>query len=294
MKKCKLFTVDGKPRFDMGKDKFADILPYQERTGGFVEVAGNALSLEVSGCTWVKYRVDEKVIPPMSVKRLLDLRVNSLVEQGQVVSKPERKRMKEEIYQELLPKALVKTTEYEAFHDRRRNWLVVGLTGKRADEFALVLAVAFGVQVSPLATVNHPSVVMTETMDSNRSEMFQLCGFEIGSRCDCKGLENERVTFRGIDQLPVKEVTEVIEDMYLTVTNLALVYQGTGFVLGADLSLSSIKVSEEAKDEMAEVETDQGQVEQGMSVFASTAIIVQDIILTTVDRIADVLGGVEL
>jgi len=292
MKKASVWEVVGTPVFDLEPYRFRDVRPLELGTGGLSEVAGTELSLEVGGCVWLRHRQDDKIIPPKSVKRLLDLRLKAL---GRKVSGQEKQEIKQQIITESLPGAMVKTTETLIFIDQVARWCVIGAVGKAADQLREALSGVLGVEIKPVRVIDDPVSVMTRTLQADtRDTAFPDAGLRLGQRCTCQGGFGEKVVVKGVE-LPSHEVSMCIEDMYLTVNSIGLVNEKAGieFVLGHDLGLTGIRYSDDLQDQAAEVDTDPVQVDQGTSVFASWAFVVSSALLDSFERVVSALGGVD-
>ncbi len=125
---------------------------------------GQALTHAANGCIMVCARIEEKVLPQAVVREIVDERVEEIeTEQMRRVPRKERMAMRDEILQDLLPKAFTRSRRIYAYIAPREGWLVVDASSARkAEELLTTLRKALGsLPATPLDVSSAPAAVMT-------------------------------------------------------------------------------------------------------------------------------------
>jgi len=130
--------------------------PLGPEAGTLVHAAGGRLMV----CA----RRQEKVLPPAVVRERLDERVAEIqARAGQPPGRRIKAALRDELIQDLLPRALARSVRIHAYIDPGRGWGVVdSATARRAEELLTLLRESLGsLPVRPLATREPQSAVMT-------------------------------------------------------------------------------------------------------------------------------------
>ncbi|MCH1550487.1 MAG: recombination-associated protein RdgC, partial [Pseudomonadales bacterium] len=102
---------------------------FSERSMGFeppVDNAGDLFCRYLAGADLLQLRLQSRVLPLAAVKEALIERVTLFVNRtGRDPSRKEKRDLKEEIYGELLPKALLKSDRISAFYLRTDKILAI-------------------------------------------------------------------------------------------------------------------------------------------------------------------------
>ncbi len=136
--------------------EFKPCAAFSERSMGFeppVENAGDLLSRRLAGADLIQLRLQSRVLPLAAVKEALVDRVEAFVNRtGRDPSRKEKRDLKEEIYGELLPKALLKSDRIAAFYLHAEKVLAVATpSATNAERLLDTLRGAFGsLQAVPL------------------------------------------------------------------------------------------------------------------------------------------------
>ena len=97
--------------------------PLELASAGFVSPHGRdaeALAPECDGALWITLGGEEKILPGPAVNAELARRIESFEKtQGRRPGGKQRKQMKDDLLQELLPRAMVKPTRIDALIDTR-------------------------------------------------------------------------------------------------------------------------------------------------------------------------------
>ena len=108
---------------------------------------------------------EEKVLPSATVRDLVHEKVAEIQEaEARNVGRKEKQQLKEQITDDLLPRALTKSRRTEAIFDTKRGYLLVNeASDKRAEQMLIKLREALGgLKVAMPHTLESPASLMTE------------------------------------------------------------------------------------------------------------------------------------
>ena len=108
--------------------------PLTERSSGWVAVhpdAGDSLARRVNATDLIKLRSQSRVLPPAAVNEELDVRIEDFhARTGEAPSGREKRRLKTEARDELMPKALLKSDRIWGYVDPEQN--IIGIDAAQA------------------------------------------------------------------------------------------------------------------------------------------------------------------
>ena len=108
--------------------------PLTERSSGWVAVhpdGGDSLARRVNAADLFKLRSQSRVLPPAAVNEELDVRIDDFTKRtGEAPSGREKRRLKTEARDELMPKALLKSDRIWGYVDPEQN--IVGIDAAQA------------------------------------------------------------------------------------------------------------------------------------------------------------------
>lgn len=107
---------------------------------------------------------EEKILPASVVNEALEERAEEIeARRGTPVGRKERRDLRDEVFNSLLPRAFSHTRRTYAYIDPRGGWLVVdSASAKKAEELVSLLRQTLGsLPVAPIATQARPPAVMT-------------------------------------------------------------------------------------------------------------------------------------
>ncbi len=171
-----------------------------ERSIGFeppVEHAGELLCRRLAGADLMQLRVQSRVLPSAAVNEALVERVDAFVNRtGRDPSRKEKRELKEEVYGELLPKALLKSDRIAAFFIREPQVLAVAsASAANAERLLDALRAAFGsLQAVPLDYKQPAHALLTRIFLGDGPREFAL-----GRECRMKDLSEPRSTVNWLD-----------------------------------------------------------------------------------------------
>ena len=119
---------------NLEKAGFKPCGPLTERSSGWVPVypdAGESLARRVNGADLVKLRSQSRVLPPAAINEELEVRIEEYRSRMQEAPSPrEKRRLKAETRDELLPKAMLKSDKIWGYLDLKEK--VIGIDAAQA------------------------------------------------------------------------------------------------------------------------------------------------------------------
>lgn len=206
------------PDFDaaqqqLEKERFVPCGATQESSAGWVEPRGQTEGplLESVGGQWLlEYMVESKTLPASVVRRKLDERCAQIEQQtGRQPGKKEKKQLKEDITQELLPMAFTRHARIAVWIDPGARRLTLDTSNQaRADGVVTALVKALdGFGVSAFHTQVEPGSAMAGWLATQEPP----AGFSIDRDCELKATDDSKAVVRYAKHpLDIEEVREHI------------------------------------------------------------------------------------
>jgi len=252
-------VADDLKRLDevLGEHRLRPCGPLEMFTKGFVPPVGRGdeapLTLAVKHCTWLTVGGEDKLLPAAVVNDELQRKVRKIAEEeGRKVGGRERKRLKEDLLTELLPRAFVRSSRLSAYVDTKHGWLVLDTSSRKSAENALSqIREALGsFPAVPLAPEEGPRVLMTDWLANGKLP----AGLALGDECELR----DPATATGAiakcrrQDLDADEVKEHLRNGK-QVFQLGLVFDDRiSFVLGEDLIVRKLKFLDVVMDELGD------------------------------------------
>lgn len=129
---------------------------------------GEQLCFAANGCLLMALRREDKILPAAVVNDILAERLEQIEnEEARTPNRREVKQLREEVYQDLLPRAFSRSSLTFAYVDPARHWLVVDAASpKRAEDLVSELRKTLGsLPARPLAVKQDPSAIMTRWLE---------------------------------------------------------------------------------------------------------------------------------
>lgn len=235
--------------------------PLETATRGFVPPVGRnpdePLTRRLQSRTFFTVGAETKLLPSGVVNSELQRKVQKIAEEeGRKVGGRERKRLKEDLLNELLPRAFVQQSRMDGYVDTASGWVVLDTASRKSSENALTqIREALGsFPAVPLAPEEGPRVLMTDWL-ANRT---LPAGFALGDEVELR----DPATATGAiakcrrQDLDAEEVAEHLRNGK-QVFQLGLVFEDRlSFVLGEDLVIRKLKFLDVVLDGMDGTETD--------------------------------------
>ena len=283
---------DKLPEADVLADKLAEaaFAPCQGLewfSEGFA--AASAVSPETvfaADYTWrVALKKEEKVLPAGVIRDILEERVLEIQNsEGRNVGRKEKQELKEQITDDLLPRAFTRSSRVQAVFDTRRGFLLVNnAASAKAENVLTKLREALGgLEASLPNTKQSPSSLMTAWLLAGRCEG----GFELDSDCELKGVGDVVPVVKIAKQdLTADEVVQHVKNGK-TVTQLGLVWrEQIAFILTQDFTLKRIQYLDVLQEEAENHGDDAAALE-----FASQ-ILMTEAVSTMLEELVSYLGG---
>ena len=114
---------------------------------------------------------EDKLLPNSVVSDELNARLRKIAEKaGKPVGSRERKRLKDEVLTDLLPRAFTRVSKRNAYLDTENGWLVVDTASRKAAEAAtsLIREALGSFPATPLVPDESPRVLMTDWLTRGR------------------------------------------------------------------------------------------------------------------------------
>ena len=238
--------------------------------------------------TWrVALKKEEKVLPAGVIRDILDEKVLEIQNsEGRNVGRKEKQELKEQITDDLLPRAFTKSTRTEAVFDTRRGFLLINnATTTKAENILTKLREALGgLEAAMPNTKQSPSSLMTSWLLQGHCEG----GFELDSDCELKGVGDIVPVVKVSKQdLTADEVVQHVKNGK-TVTQLGLVWrEQIAFILTQDFTLKRIQYLDSLQEEAENNGDDAASL-----TFASQILMTEGISLM-LEELVTYLGGFE-
>ncbi|MDA8095200.1 MAG: recombination-associated protein RdgC [Betaproteobacteria bacterium] len=240
------------------------------RSLGWVSPLGpdaEALAHGVGTCVMVSACVEEKLLPAAVVRQAAAEKIASIeAEQAHKLGAKRRREIKDQVVDELLPRAFSRLRTTYAYWDLPNGWLIVdAATPKKADELAeLLIKSVEGLHLRPVRPQESPSSVMTQWL----REGDAAGGFTIDTDCELVAPTDEGATARfSRHNLDSNEIRAHIEAGKCA-TRLALTWDDRiSFVLTEDFQLKRLAFLDVVQ-EASERQGAEGAAEQFDADFA--------------------------
>ena len=236
--------------------------------------------------TWrIALKKEEKVLPAAVVRDILDEKINEIREiEGRNVGRKEKIELKENITDDLLPRAFTKSSKTEGIIDSQYGFLLINqANSNRAEMLLTKLRDALGGLEAKLPrTEQSPGSLMTEWLLQGSAAGH----FELDSDCELKGLGDAAPVVRISHQdLTAEEVINLVKNGKI-VTQLGLCWQDrVRFVLTQDFTLKRIQFLDVLQEEAA------GQGDDMQSITFASQILMAEALGELLSELVHHLGG---
>lgn len=249
--------------------------------------AGTTLLHELQGQRLVTMLRHERLLPASVVREELDERSADIeMREGRKLRRQEKQELKEQIYEELLPRAFVRSQKVDLWWDTRRNLIAVNSTSrKRAEEVLDLLRETLGsLKVTPLATQTLPMRAMTQWLADESSRPATLL---LGDQVELKAKGDDGVLRARQVDLDSDEIQQLLA-AGKQASRLALESEGRlSYVLHDDLALKSLRFSDTLIDEANATEDDGDALVRLEADF----MLMTEALAEEIERLIEWLGG---
>lgn len=205
---------------------------------------------------------EDKLLPAAVVNQELSRKIRKISEEeARPVSGRERKKLKAEVLDELLPRAFSRPSRLDAYLDRKHGWLVLDTSSRKSAENALsTLRDAIGsFPAVPLAPQKPPRQLMTEWLTTGELP----AGLALADECELRdpsGAGGAVMRCRHQD-LASDEIQEHLRNGK-QVYQLGLEFDDRiGFVLGEDLVIRKLRFFDVVTEELDDTDDESAHAE---------------------------------
>jgi recombination associated protein RdgC len=261
----------------------------QPSSFGWVSPLGNEGSLlhhTIGNTTMVCARLEEKILPASVVNELLDEKLDAIqTESGRRPVGKYKQSIKDDLIQELLPKAFTRSRKTCAYLDLTHQFLIVdAASNNKAEELLQLLRQNLGsLPVVPLKTKTPPATLMTQWLKGDN----QFDDFLIKDECELREADDEGAIIRCQRQDLSSHEIQIHLDAGKQVTKLAINWNDQlDCILQDDLTIKRLKFA----DEILEQAADEGS-EDAASQFDADFSLMSGELARFIPRLIEVLGG---
>lgn len=258
------FNPSLKKSFDSIDDALAEwalkpVGPLEQMSRGFVSPFGRdqpALSHRVGTALWLTLGGEDRLLPSSVINDEVQRKLAQAEQrEGRKLGGRARKRLKEDVVHELLPRAFVRPSRLNASIDLAQGVVAVDTSSRKAAEgFITELRHALGsFPALPLNAELSPRALLTGWIAGEPLP----AGFALGDECELKDpVDGGAIVKCQRQELLGDEIRKHLESGK-QVSRLALVFDDhVGFVLGEDLVVRKLKFLDGAVDQLENTERD--------------------------------------
>lgn len=225
--------------------------PLELSSRGFVSPFGRgheALSHRIGDCLLLNLGGEDKILPAAVVNEFLTEKLDAIrAQEDRNPGSRERKRLKDEVLTDLLPRAFSRPTRVPAYLDLARDWLLVD-TSSRKNAEAVVSAIREVLGSFPALPANaetSPRALMTGWLAGEDLPD----GFALGDECELRDpVDSGAIIKCRRQELASEEIREHLK-VGKQCFQLGLVFADRlSFVLGEDLVVRKLKFLETATE----------------------------------------------
>ncbi len=249
---------------DLADKRLRPCGPIELSTRGFVSPFGRAseeLVHRVDTFALVTLGAEDKLLPTSVINDELSTKIDKIAEKtGKKPGARERKRLKEEVLTDLLPRAFIRLSKRSAYLDTDQGWLVVDTASKKAaEETVTQLREALdSFPAVPMAPEESPRVLMTGWLAQGKLPK----GLALGDECELRDpVEAGAVVKCRRQELESDEVREHLRSGK-QVFQLGLVFEDRlAFTLDEELVVRKLRFLDQVQDELGEEGKDSAAAE---------------------------------
>jgi len=244
--------------------KLKPVGPSELMSRGFISPFGRdgaTMSHRVGDAIWITLGGEDRLLPAAVVNDHLGRKISEIEDkEGRRLGGRARKRLKEDIVMELLPRAFVRPVRCSATLDLEHGFIAVDTSSRKTAE-NLVSEVRHALGSFPALPLNAEASVRAILTGWLAGEPLPP-GLALGDECELKDpVDGGAVVRCSRHELEVDEIRQHLE-AGKQATRLALVLDDhVGFVLGEDLVIRKLKFLDGAVDQLEGTENDGVQAE---------------------------------
>ncbi|SFT89880.1 recombination-associated protein RdgC [Halomonas saccharevitans] len=249
--------------------------------------AGTQLLHELQGQRLLTALRQERILPASVVREEVEERSEAIeASEGRKLRRQEKLTIKEQVYEELLPRAFVRSQKVDLWWDSRRQLIAINSSSRtRAEELLDLLRETLGsLKVTPLASQTLPMRAMTTWLGDPGSRPADLM---LGDQVELKAKGDDGVLRARQVDLDSDEIQQLLESGRQA-SKLALSIEGRlSFVLHDDLAIKSLRFDDALIDEASQ--TDDG--DDALVRLETDFILMTQALAENIERLIEWLGG---
>lgn len=243
---------------------------------------------EIQGHRLLSALRQERVLPASVVREEVESRANDReVAEGRPLRRQEKQALKEQVYEEFLPRAFVRTQRLDLWWDTQRGLIGVNASSrKRAEDVLDLLRQTLGsLKVTPLATKATPTRAMTEWLSEPAARPALL---HLGDQVELKSTSGDESVLRGRQVDLDGEEIQTALSAGRQATRLAFtIDESLSLVLHDDLALKSMRFADSLLDEASQTDDGDDPILRLETDFA----LMTHVLARTLEQLIDWLGG---
>ena len=238
--------------------------PIELATQGFISPYGrdeDALLHATGRWSLLTAAREDKLLPNTVVSEELRTRLQKIAEkEGRPVGSKERKRLKDDVMTDLLPRAFARLSKRNAYLDPEQGWLVIDTASRKAAEGCVSsLRDALGTfPATPMAAEESPKALMTDWLTRGKLPP----GLALGDECELRDSAEAGATVRCRNQdLETDEIREHLKSGK-QVSQLGLVFDDRlSFTLDDELVVRKLRFLDLVQNELGDVDRESAAAE---------------------------------
>ncbi|WP_043532214.1 recombination-associated protein RdgC [Litchfieldella xinjiangensis] len=242
---------------------------------------------EVQGHRLLATLRQERLLPAGVVREEVESRAaDREAAEGRPLPRKEKQALKEQVYEEFLPRAFVRSQRVELWWDTRRSLIGINTSSrKRAEEMLDLLRQTLGsLKVTPLATQTLPIRAMTTWLTDIDARPPMLT---LGDQVELKAKGDDGVLRARQVDLDSDEIQNVLAGGR-EATKLAIHLEGhLSLTLHDDLALKGLRFDDKLLDEASQADDGGDAILRLETDF----VLMAQALATTVEQLIDWLGG---
>lgn len=239
--------------------------PLEVATIGFVSPYGpesEVLMRHDGAFQWFTLGREKRLLPATVVNAELDKRLHAEAQRrGRPVGGRQRRAIKAEVLDALLPQAFVQASRVNAYLDTDRGWLVIDTASRSTADMVLTkLREALGsFPVIPLAPDNPPRMLMTEWLAHGRLPV----GLSLGDECELRESASRATIICRQQELESGEVHQHLKQGKQAFRLGLQLGDRASFALGEDLVIRKLRFLDAVQDSLDAEDRDSIYAEMG-------------------------------
>ena len=238
--------------------------PIELATQGFISPYGRDEEMmlhEVGHFRLLTSAREDKLLPTSVINEELRARLQKIAEkEGRPVRSKERKRLKDEVMTDLLPRAFTRLSKLNAYLDTENGWMAVDTASRKAAEGGVsLLREALGsFPAAPLAAEESPKALMTDWLARGKLPS----GLALSDECELRDSAEAGAIIRCRRQdLETDEIREHLKSGK-QVAQLGLVFNDRlSFTLDEELVVRKLRFLDLVQNELGDVDRESAAAE---------------------------------